>query len=355
MSTTPAATRMTSRPPALRWHRPLLWLAAAMVVLAVFALVARFVDPREITGLNPWDKPLKFALSTLIYAVTWSWLIGQLDRGRRVARIVGDVIAITLVIEIAIIAGAAAAGVTSHFNVSTPVATVLWGTMAVSITVLWVATFVVAALLFRNPLGDRARTLAIRAGAVISLLGLGLGFLMTSPTSAQLGDFQGVAGAHTVGLADGGPGLPILGWSTVAGDLRIPHFVGMHALQAIPIVLILIELASRRVAVLGDVLVRTRLVAIAAAGYLAAVVLVTVQALRGQSIVRADVATVTAVALVAIAVVVSVSLVVARAGRRVADRERVSAAGQDVGQNDSGQHAGLNDAGQRDAGQRIVG
>ena len=130
MSTTPAATRMTSRPPALRWHRPLLWLAAAMVVLAVFALVARFVDPREITGLNPWDKPLKFALSTLIYAVTWSWLIGQLDRGRRVARIVGDVIAITLVIEIAIIAGAAAAGVTSHFNVSTPVATVL-STLAV--------------------------------------------------------------------------------------------------------------------------------------------------------------------------------------------------------------------------------
>ena len=179
---------------------------------------------------------------------------------------------------------------------------------------------------------------------------------MTSPTSAQLGDFQGVAGAHTVGLADGGPGLPILGWSTVAGDLRIPHFVGMHALQTIPIVLILLELASRRVALLGDVLVRTRLVAIAAAGYLATVVLVTVQALRGQSIVRADVPTVVAAALVAIAVVVSVSVVVARAGRCITDRERVSAAGQDVGQNDAGQRdAGQRDAGQRDAGQRIVG
>jgi len=285
-----------SAPSRIRWHRPLLWLAAAMAALAVFALVARFIDPRIVTDLNAWDKPLKFALSTVIYAVTWSWLIGQMSRWRRVAGAAGWVITITLAVELIIITGAAAYGTTSHFNVTTPLNTVMWSIMGASITVLWVASFVAAIVLLRNPLGDPARTLAIRLGAFISIIGLGLGFLMTSPTAQQLSNFQGIAGAHTVGLADGGPGLPILGWSTVAGDLRVPHFVGMHALQAIPLALIALELLSRRVVLLRDITVRARLVWIMAFGYLGVVAVVTWQALRGQSIVQPDALTLWAVA-----------------------------------------------------------
>jgi hypothetical protein len=193
--------------------------------------------------------------------------------------------------------------------VSTPFNTTLWAIMAFSISTLWVATFVVSIILFRNPLGDRARGLAIRAGAIIALVGMGLAFLMTTPTSEQLNDFQGIAGAHAVGIADGGPGLPLLGWSTVAGDLRIPHFIGMHALQVIPLALIVIELLSRRIARLRDVTVRFRLVAIVTAAYTAVLAVLTWQALRGQSIVSPDVATVAVTA--AIAVLTAVALVVA--------------------------------------------
>jgi hypothetical protein len=96
-----------------------------------------------------------------------------------------------------------------------------------------------------------------------------------------------VAGAHTVGAADGGPGLAGTGWSTQHGDLRVPHFLGLHAMQTLPLVALL--LARRR---LSDA-VRVRLVLIAGTSYAALYLILVGQALRGVSLVAPDTTTVT--------------------------------------------------------------
>ncbi len=312
----PAADWRLDLPPN-RWHRPLLVLGILLALLTVVTLIGRLVDDRELLGVNLWEKPLKFAISGTIYAITWAWIIGHFTRWQRAAWWAGTVIAVTLAIELVVIVGAAAAGITSHFNVSTPLSTTLWSIMAGAITTLWVATFVAAVALWRNPGADPARQAAIRTGVAISLLGMGLAFLMTGPTAEQLNDWQGIAGAHTVGVADGGPGLPLLGWSTEAGDLRIPHFIGMHALQALPLLALVLESSARRgIVPLRDALVRRGLVLTGAAAYLAVVGLVTMQALRGQSIVAPDALTLWLAAAIAAASLPAALAVVAAGARR---------------------------------------
>jgi len=307
-------------PPAIRWHRPLLWLAVAMGVVAAAALVGLAVDPRVITGAPLWAKPLKFAISVGIYAVTLSWLIGLLPgtfaRRRRLAWWAGTVAATFLVVEMVIIVGAAAAGLTSHFNVSTGFHAALWSIMAVSIVTVWVAAVPIAILLLRTDLGDPARALAIRSGLLIALVGMGLAFLMTGPTAAQLDDYQGIVGAHTVGVADGGPSLPLVGWSTVAGDLRIPHFVGMHALQVLPLAALLLEALARRMPVLARPLARRGILRALVGLYLGVLALVTGQALAGQSIVAPSALVVGLAAGLFAATAAAITLTLRRESRR---------------------------------------
>ncbi|SMG43402.1 hypothetical protein [Agreia pratensis] len=313
---------MSSLKRAYAWHRPLMTVAALMVLCTAVCLVGAAIDPRNVGGAEVWLKPLKFSLSILLYCVTWAWLIAHLPRFRKMAHTAGTVIAVAVAVEQIAIVGAAASATTSHFNVSTPFATALWGVMAVSITVLYVATFVTTVLLFWMPLPTVSLTVAVRAGAALALVGLGLAFLMTGPTAEQLDNYQGIVGAHTVGVSDGGPGLPLLGWSTVAGDLRIPHFVGMHALQLVPLFAIALGALAGRIRILADDRVRTRLVIVAASAFAAMLAVLTTQALIGQSIVRPDGAILIAGWAVGAASVTAAAIVLVAAARHPLQTER---------------------------------
>jgi hypothetical protein len=95
-----------------------------------------------------------------------------------------------------------------------------------------------------------------------------------------------------VGVADGGPGLPVVGWSTVGGDLRVPHFVGIHAMQLLPFVGWFI--ARRKAFARFKEIHRVRLVCTTGFLYLGLVLLLVRQARHGQSVIHPDFQTLSA-------------------------------------------------------------
>ncbi|MGH3776985.1 MAG: hypothetical protein ACRDRR_14865 [Pseudonocardiaceae bacterium] len=294
------------------WHRPLMIFVELMAVLIVVAALGVLMDDRVLGGSPLWLKPFKFAVSFVIYGATIAWIISRLPDRRRWTWILGTVIAVTSAIEVVIIVGQAVRGTHSHFNVSTARDAALWSTMGGAITVLWLATLVVAVFAARRQFGDRPFTLAIRFGLLVALIGMALGFLMTVPTADQRQAIESgvtsLAGAHSVGVADGGPGLPVTAWSTTGGDLRVPHFVGMHALQALPLLGLLLALPR-----LGlDERTRSRLVTAGAAGYLGLVGLLLWQALRGQPLIAPDGWTLTAATALCAALSASVLAILYR-------------------------------------------
>ncbi|MEU1368096.1 hypothetical protein ABZ454_18385 [Streptomyces sp. NPDC005803] len=284
------------------WHRPLVLFAAAMAVMAVVSGVGLLVDDRVLAGSAIWSKPFKFAVSFVVYALALAWMLTLLTRGRRAGWWAGTVVALSSLVEMAIITLQVVRGKRSHFNVATPFDASLFSAMAVTVVILWAGTLVIAILLLRARIADRASAWAIRSGVFLALAGAGVGFVMTRPTTEQRAagdlDTAEVIGAHAVGVPDGGPSMPLTGWSTTGGDLRIPHFVGMHALQLLPLFLMALVALAPRFARLRDPRVRLRLVLVASGAYAALTALVTWQALRGQSLIHPDGVTLVTAALV---------------------------------------------------------
>ena len=275
------------------WHQPLAYFALAMAGLAAASAVGLVVDGRIINGAPGWAKTLKFSVSFALYALTLAWMTAQIPRPRwrRTAWWAGTVMAVVSLLEMAGITLQVVRGTMSHFNNTTPFNATLFNIMGALIALLYVATLVVAVTLLRSPMRDASFTWALRLGLLIAIAGLSVGFLMLQATPDQLaqGDAAQYSGAHSVGVTDGGPGLPLVGWSTTGGDLRIGHFIGMHGLQALP--LLAMVLGHRALRSRLTERTRLQLVVLAAAVYAGVTALTVWQALRGQPLLAPDLTT----------------------------------------------------------------
>jgi hypothetical protein len=241
-------------------NEPLFWFGIVNSLMIVVCLLMMQVDKTQILGINAWIKPLKFYLSTLIFATSMAWYMQYLS-AEYDSKIwwYSWAIIFLLTVENIYITGMAAKGLQSHFNISTTFFASMWSVMAVAATMISVVTIFITIPFFKENFPDLplAYVWAIRLGLVMfvifSMQGLAMGGRMT----------------HTIGGADGSAGLPFVNWSKSYGDLRIAHFLGMHALQVLPI--------------LAFYLVKNvKMVFVVAFLYAAFTAFVFVQALRGK-------------------------------------------------------------------------
>lgn len=292
-----SAPSATSAPQLRTLHRPLVWFTGSMVLLALVSAGGLLLDDRILVGAPIWAKPFKFSVSFIAYALTLAWMLSLLPgaRARRIGWWAGTVLTVASLVEMVLITLQVVRGTQSHFNVATAFDAAVFQLMGGTVVVLWLAALVIAVLLLRARILDRATAWAVRLSSLIALAGAAVGFVMVRPTPQQLAqDDPPITGAHNVGVPDGGPGVPLLGWSTTGGDLRIAHFFGMHALQLVPLVLLLLAALAPRLGRLADDRIRLRLVLVTSGAYAAVFALVTWQALRGQPLLSPDALTLAA-------------------------------------------------------------
>jgi hypothetical protein len=295
------------------WGGNRLLTLSAIIYFALFlaTIAATLLDARVVTGAPVWIKPMKFALSSLLYTGTLAWILSYVNGRSRLVKFLAGGITLALLAEVGLIVIQAARGVRSHFNFATTFDERIFNLMGMLIMIVWVLHLVTAVLLLRQRLEDGPFAWGIRLGLLITLVGAALGFSMIPPNSEQMAGLQAgekasFIGAHSVGVEDGGPGLPVTGWSIEGGDLRVAHFAGLHALQLLPLAAIFINRSFGRL----NERRRKALVLTAGLGYLGLVALLFWQALRGQPLIAPDAATLAVLAALMTVVIVATATLI---------------------------------------------
>ncbi|MFM8700230.1 MAG: ABA4-like family protein [Hyphomicrobiales bacterium] len=250
----------------------LVWFSLILLLAMIPTAIAYGLDDRMLNGVNIWMKPLKFQLSLAVFGLTLVWLMplaSQAFRRGWGGRLIVWGFIFPSLFEIGYIVWRASRGEASHFNIETPLASMFYSLMGVGAITIAATSLVLAYGIARKDAPYRPSVFRLAA-----IIGLVLSFVFATANGMAISRNL----SHFVGQPPFDAGsIPIFGWSLAVGDLRVAHFLGLHAQQIIP-------LAGAVLA--GMNVARDRLVLIAFSVAYAALTLFTfVQALQGRPLV----------------------------------------------------------------------
>lgn len=214
-------------------HRPLALYGLALLMLALIGAAMQMVDTRVLaSGVNVWVKPVKFLVSIGVFALTAAWFFGYIRPERRRAflpRLSVVMLIVAGTLELLWIGWQAGNGLESHFNNDSPFYNMMYGLMGLFALILIGSTLPLAWEIARRP------ATGLRPDFVAAVA---IGLILTLLLGGGLGGYMSAQPGHSVGVTGGQ--VALFGWNRSGGDLRIAHFLGIHAQQAIPILGMLI-------------------------------------------------------------------------------------------------------------------
>jgi hypothetical protein len=204
-------------------NESLFYFGLICLLLSIVFLVLAKVTAVQVYGVNAWYKPFKFAFSTSTFVWAMAWYCYYLPNFN--ITLFNWLVIVLLGFEIVYISFQASKGQLSHYNISTPVYSALYSMMALAASAVTIYTAYVGFLFFKYSFPELPTyyVWAIRLGIIIFVLFSFQGFAMGSRLN------------HSVGALNDNSNIFILGWSKIVGDLRVSHFIGMHALQVLPV------------------------------------------------------------------------------------------------------------------------
>jgi len=248
----------------------LVWTIYLQLTLMAVLLILLPFDTVQVGGRYSLIKPLNFSMSMAMYLATVVILLDYLRASMWWKKVISWGVSICILTAITCITMQAMRGTTSHFNNSTPFDSTVSSLMDIvdPLNSAFVLVLLIFALQSRYNV-SRSSQLGIVFGILVFLAGSVIGGVMVAH------------GQSVVGVAPGGPGLPVVNWSTTGGDFRVAHFLGIHALQILPIAGWLVD----RLEGLPRRAKPTAVVAVSA-GYVLLMGIVFLQAMNGVPLVR---------------------------------------------------------------------
>lgn len=205
-------------------------LAIFLSLMMLPTLSAMALDDRLHNGINIWIKPFKFDVALVIYVATLAifarW-IPVATRTKTWFKIFTIVVIVSILLEISWIKAAAAAGIGSHFNIATPIMALAYTVAGLGALILTSGALVYGFLIWRNQ----------QTGLSSSMhLAIWFGSISMAVMTVATASYMAAQSGHLVGgdLLDT-QAMPIMGWATDGGDLRVAHFFASHIIHVLPL------------------------------------------------------------------------------------------------------------------------